>query len=546
MAECLRRIVLAVTLLLCPLIARAQEQEGAAPTYPPEFSTPMPLYTKGLGNFTWKIATRSAESQAYFNQGIQLMYAFALDDAARSFREAWQRDTTCAMCYWGEALAWGPYLNEGMGPADAQRADRAIAHAVALANPKQKREYALIMAQRTRYLPAQDSVIRKQLDSTYARSMKAVWKQAGNDAEVGTLYAESLMLLEPRRGTWDLAKPSVREIHQVLEHILARDLTHPGACHLYIHATESTTEPGKPQACAVHLGHAVPGASHLNHMPSHTYNRVGRWHDAVRANLTAWHSDQAALVNEGFAIYPSHNLHMLLYAASYGAEGAIADQAARDYAAVVRDTSVAGPSRGSFYQALVLVRFGRFTEVLDVPGPAGNAIQRGLGLFARGYAHLKLNHADSAEATLQLVDSLARTTPDSIAFRGHTARKLLGIAGGILRAELMQSRGATDSAIAALEATVALEDSLTYDEPEPLPFAARHWLGAHLLEAGRPAEAEAVYRAELLDHPKNGWSLTGLSQALRAQMQTAEADAVDRELAAAWSNADVRARGSRE
>ena len=544
MGEQFRRIALAATLLFLPVAAQAQEDDQ--PSYPPEFSQPMPLYTKGLGKFTWNITTRSAESQAYFNQGIQLMYAFALDDAARSFREAWQRDTSCAMCFWGEALAWGPYLNEGMDPADAQRATHAIARAVALADRHQKREYALIMAQQTRYLPAQDSVIRKQLDSTYARAMKAVWKQFGNDAEVGTLYAESLMLLEPRRGTWDLAKPSIREIHQVLEHILARDITHPGACHLYIHATESTTEPGKPQACAVHLGHAVPGASHLNHMPSHTYNRVGRWHDAVRANLTAWHSDQAALVNEGFAIYPSHNLHMLLCAASYGGEGAIADQAARDYAAVVRDTSVAGPSRGSFYQALVLVRFGRFREVLAVPGPAGNAIQRGLGLFARGYAHGKLNHSDSAAAILQLVDSLARTTPDSIAFRGHTARKLLGITGGILRAELMQSHGATDSAIAVLQVAVALEDSLTYDEPEPLPFAARHWLGAHLLEAGRPADAEAVYRAELLDHPKNGWSLFGLGQALRAEGRGAEAEAVDRELAVAWAGADARLEGSRE
>ena len=209
MGERTPRIGMTLALLLCPLVAGAQEQEGAAPTYQPEFSTPMPLYTKGLGNFTWKIATRSSESQAYFNQGIQLMYAFALDDAARSFREAWQRDTSCAMCFWGEALAWGPYLNEGMGPADAQRATRAIARAVVLADRHRKREYALIMAQQTRYLPAQDSVLRKQLDSTYARAMKAVWKQFGNDAEVGTLYAESLMLLEPRRGTWDLAKPSL-------------------------------------------------------------------------------------------------------------------------------------------------------------------------------------------------------------------------------------------------------------------------------------------------------------------------------------------------
>ena len=259
MAEQLHRLGLAATLLLSPTAIQAQESDP--PNYPPEFSQPMPLYQKGLGTFQWRIATRSPQAQAYFNQGIQLMYAFALDDAARSFREAWQRDTTCGMCYWGEALAWGPYLNEGMGPADAARAYRAVSQAVALADPKQKREYALIMAQQTRYQPTQDSVSRKQLDSTYTRAMQQVWKQFGNDAEVGTLYAESLMLLEPRRGRWDLAKPSIHETLHVLEHILDRDITHPGACHLYIHATESTTEPGKPQACAVYLANAVPGAT---------------------------------------------------------------------------------------------------------------------------------------------------------------------------------------------------------------------------------------------------------------------------------------------
>jgi len=147
---------------------------------------------------------------------------------------------------------------------------------------------------------------------------------------------------------------------------------------------------------------------------------------------------------------------------------------------------------------------------------------------------------------LQIVNSLARTTPDAIAFRSHTARRRLGITGGILRAELLKSHGDGDSAIGLLHQAVALEASLTHDEPGPLPFAARHWFGAHLLEAGRPAEAEAVYRAELLDHPKHAWSLYGLAQSLRAQGRGPGADAVDREFAAAWGAADVWVRGNRE
>ena len=143
----------------------------------------------------------------------------------------------------------------------------------------------------------------------------------------------------------------------MLEGVLAKDLKHPGACHLYVHATESTVQPGKAAACAEFLGSVVPGASHMNHMPSHTWNEIGRWNDGVRANLQAWHSDLKAAIGEGFAIYPDHNLHMLLFAASNDSQGAIATQAGKDYAKSTGDT---------MYHVLTLLRFGRFDEILEV------------------------------------------------------------------------------------------------------------------------------------------------------------------------------------
>jgi len=498
----------------------------------------VPLYTTVLGPYQRSVTTSSSTAQTYFNQGMQLMFAFSPIDARRSFREAQRRDATCAMCWWGEAWALGPYLNGAMGAAEAPAAHAAILKAGELAWRGTPVERALIQAMSARYEASHDASRRKILDTAYADAMREVYARFPNDVDVATLYAESLMLLEPRRGTWDVDKPSVRRIHEVLEGVLARDLTHPGACHLYIHATESTVVPGKAEACADHLGNAIPGASHINHMPSHTYNRVGRWGDAVRANIQAWHSDQKAEIGEGLAIYPTHNLHMLLFAASMDGQGAIAIQAGKDYAKITDGTGV-------FYHVLALVRFGRFDEVLGLDGPPTPPIERGLWAFGRGYAHQRLGAPDSARFYLDLVDSLAGGTPDSVVFRGHTARQLLGVTGGILRAELLRADGQLDEAVQVLERAVSLEDGLRYDEPEPLNFSARDWLGAVLLEAGRAPEAERVYREGLDDHPKNGWSLFGLAQALAAQGREADAARVRVDFARAWARSDTWIRASR-
>ena len=309
------------------------------------------------------------------------MYAFAKQDAARSFREAWRRDPNCAICYWGEAWAWGSYLNGPMRPAEAPFAYAAIQRARDLAAAfASEGERAFIEAMVPRYVAQFDPDRRREQDTAYAESMRGVYETYPDDLDAATLYAEALFLLEPRRGTRDLDTPDVRRLHGVLEGILARDIRHPGACHLYIHATESTTEPGRAEACAEFVGNSIPGASHINHMPSHTWNEIGRWGDAVRANIQAWHSDQKAAIGEGFAIYPQHNLHMLLFAASMDGQGAVATQAGKDYAKLTGD---------SFYQALTLLRFGRFDEILALDNRPDNIVTGGLWDFAQGYARLR-------------------------------------------------------------------------------------------------------------------------------------------------------------
>ncbi|HEY6987954.1 MAG TPA: tetratricopeptide repeat protein, partial [Bryobacteraceae bacterium] len=298
------------------------------------------------------------------------------------------------------------------------------------------------------------------------------------------------------------------------------------------HLTEATTEPERAEACAESVGNAVPGASHLNHMPSHTWNRVGRWGDSVRANIQAWHSDQKAAIGEGFAIYPTHNLHMLLFAACMDGQGAIAIQAAKEFDKMAGD---------HIYPILTLIRFGRFDEVLQIAKPDKERNAAAVWDFGQGYARLRRGEKDAARTHLKRLLKAADTATGQ--FRFNSASNVLGILGGILEGEVYRTNGEQKKAIAALERGVAKEDAMTYDEPEPLPFSARHWLGAALVEAKDYTNAERVYREELKRHPHNGWSLLGLRAALAGEGKpTGE---VEQQFESSWARSDTWIRASR-
>ncbi|HYU78899.1 MAG TPA: hypothetical protein VEK56_07925 [Vicinamibacterales bacterium] len=499
---------------------------------PKYVSEPISLYKTGLGPFTRKISSSNREAQAFFDQGFQMMHAFAKLDAVRSFREAWKRDPECAICYWGEGWAWGSYLNGPMSAEQSPFAYAATQKALALKDKATPKERVFIDALAVRYVKDFDVKTRVDQDRAYAEAMRKVYEAYPDDLDAGTLYADALFLLEPRRGTRDVNAPNIKRLHAVLEGVLAKDPRHPGACHLYVHATESTVKPEKAEACAQFLGSTIPGASHINHMPSHTFNEVGRWGDSVRANLDAWHSDQKADLGEGFAIYPDHNLHMLLYAASMDGQGAIAMQAARDYAKRTNDT---------MYQVLTFIRFGRFDEVLDVTKRPERPVPAAAWDFAQGYAYLRTGQADFAKVYLARIEKTAETSTSE--FRNHPPKRLLGVLAGILQGEIARDAKDLPAAIAAFEQAVASDDALEYDEPEPLPFPARHWLGAALLESTQYGDAERVYREDLKQHPHNGWSLLGLQQALKAQGKPTKE--VDADLAASWSRSDTWIRASR-
>ena len=493
---------------------------------------PIAYVPEAIGPYHWPVTTDTLRAQQYFDQGMQLRYGYSVGEAARSMAMARRLDPDCAICFWGEAFALGSFLNSGMSAEDSVLAHAAISRAEALVENASSLEADLIRAAVVRYPADYDPDARRPVDEAFAAAMADVHARHPEHPEVTVVYATALFLLEERRGYRDLESPDLQRIHALLKSVLAQDPAHPGACHLYIHATESTSQPELGLPCAETLGGAVPGASHIQHMPSHSWNEVGLWRRSVEANLNAWQADRAALRNAGFSYGESHNLHMLLFAASFDGQGAIAVQAGDDHAEVTGNP---------LYALLTRVRFGRFDELLTMDERPDKPLPGAIHDFARGYALLRSGDVAGARDLRDEVLAYAVDTEDTLRF--HDAGTVLGALGALLEGEILRAEGNLDAAIDAFERAVTLEDALDYDEPEPLPFAPRHWLGDALLEAGRASEAELVYRIELADHPHNGWSLFGLQQALSALGR--EDGAVDRDFVASWGRADLTLASSR-
>lgn len=496
------------------------------------FTDPIDYLPEALGSYEWPVTTSSEQAQGYFNQGMQLRWAYNVNEAARSMAEARRLDPNCAMCYWGEAFGLGSFLNGGMSAVKAPHAHTAIEKAVALADRVSDVERDLIMAARARYPADYDPDNRRPVDQAFADEMARVYAKYPDDNNVATVYGVALFMLEERRGYRDVNDPDLMRLHGVLTKVLDDDIRHPGACHLYIHATESSQEPERALNCAPYLSDTVPAASHIQHMPSHTYNEVGMWGPAVRANINAWHTDLKAGDNRGFSYAAGHNLHMLVMAASYDGQGAIATQAGRDYAK---------RTNNSMYDVMTLLRFGRFDEIVARDNRPDDEVGAAMWDFAYGYASLKEGDTETAIKLRDQTLEFARTTDKT--FRFHPAGQVVGTVAHILDGEILWSQGDVAGAITAFEEATRIEDSMTYDEPEPLPFSARHWLGAALLAVERYADAEKVYRDELADHPHNGWSLYGLKEALAAQGKTDAA--VDKDFDASWARSDVWITSSR-
>ncbi len=510
---------------------------------------------QNLGTHTFAVTTKSEQAQLFINQGVNLAYGFTHAEAGRAFREGARLDPDCAMAYWGQALVLGPNINAPMPPEDEPKAYALAQKAVALKSTATPREQAYIDALARRYSGEADD--RAAGDRAYADAMGALSRRFPDDLDAATMYAEALMDLRP----WNYwmrdgrPYPGTGEIVSTLERVLARNPDHPGANHYYIHAMEAT-RPEKAETAADRLLVLMPGAGHMVHMPSHIYQRVGRYADAQAANVAAIGADEDYITQcraQGLypmAYYP-HNIHFLWFAATADGRSQVAIESARKTASKVSDQALDQfPLLASFRIVpwYALARFGKWDEMLEEPAPPDRfSYLRGTWLYARGLAHLGKGRIEEAEKNLVELRRIAADPALNYSlFSPNTAAAILSIAPEVLAGEVAARRKDFDAAVSHLERAVRLEDGLAYTEPSEWHYPARQALGAILLSSGRPREAETVYWEDLRRNPDNGWSLFGLAQALRAQDGRGdETAAAQARFEKAWARADVKLTASR-
>jgi len=510
---------------------------------------------QNLGSHVFKVTTKSDQAQLFINQGVNLAYGFNHAEAGRAFREAARLDPECAMAWWGQALVLGPNINAPMTPDDEPKALEMAQKALALKSKATPREQAYIDAVGRRYTGKADD--RAAANRAYADAMSALVKRFPDDLDAATMYAESLMDLRPwnywmRDGS---PYPETPDIVSTLERVIAKNPNHPGANHLYIHTMEAY-RPEMAEAAADRLLKLMPGAGHMVHMPSHIYQRVGRYADAVASNEAAALADEDYITQcraQGLypmAYYP-HNVHFLWFAATAEGRSRLSIESARKAASKVSDETLEKVPLLAGFRIVpwyALARFGKWDEMLAEPAPPERFLfLTGAWHYARGLAQLGKGQIDEAEKELAEVRRIAADPSLNYSlFSPNTAGAILSIAPEVLAGEVAARRKDFDAAIAHLERAVRLEDGLVYTEPSEWHFPPRQALGAILLAAGRPKEAETVYWEDLRRNPDNGWSLFGLTQALRAQEgRGKEAATAQERFDKAWAQADVKLSASR-
>jgi tetratricopeptide (TPR) repeat protein len=543
-----RATLLAGLALLWPLAASAQHHGALTPA--PETTGPIAPLLPNLGSYHHQVSTSNSRAQEFFDQGLRLVYAFNHAEAVRAFREAARLDPNLAMAHWGHAYALGPNVNDPITPERERDAHEAIQRAVALEANASPAERAYIDALAKRYSDraGEDRLAR---DQAFVAAMKAVAAKYPDDPDASTIYAAGIMETMPWR-YWrqdGAAQPGTQEVIDTLERTIARFPEHPGAHHFYIHIVEASKTPERGEKSADKLESLMPGAGHLIHMPAHIYLRVGRYKDAAESNVRAIKADEDYITQcKAQGIYPlsyyPHNIHFLWAASMWEGRSAVAIDAARQVADRVKAAGEIAPWAQPFLvaQYFAAVRFSRWDDLISQPAPDPKLpLIRGVWLYARGVALAERGRLDEASTSLADLRELLRTPEfEKMPMGNNTLRSVLAVGEPMLSGAIAERRGSLQEAIAHYDRGVRLEDALVYNEPADWAMPSRHVLGAALLKAGLPAEAETVYWEDLKRNPENGWALDGLARALDAQKKTDAASEARERFTRAWARADVK------
>lgn len=527
----------------------------------------------GFGASTLQPSRANEPARKLFAQGMAQAYAFNNAEAVRAFKAALAQDPDCGLCAWGVAYQLGPDINRPTR-GDLTYAKHYVDYALRHSAGASARDQALIASLALRY--AHSSTARETalltaelcgggaagrvdpLDAAYAERMRELVRRFPGDPDVLSIYAEAEMVAT--QGTWwDSAtgKPAGRigDVADLLEAALKQHPGHVGLNHYMIHAADAVPVARRAEAAADRLGALAPKSPHLLHMPSHTFGLLGRYADATRANQLAVAADAALeqdLTRQHFAgtrDWRGHNLHFQWYAALMEGRTDLALTTARTLAG----RSTADHEFGEYARSvpmLTLLRLQRWDALLNEALPQG---ERGmaavLGAMARGTALARLGRLDEARAAQARLDSAAEPLLKKFVGQDRyhkTIHSLAGAAQWQLRAEIALAAQDAGAAMALqAQAVTAAVDADEVNEPPMLASAPRQRLGAMQLQAGRYADAERTYRADLALHPASGWALQGLGKALAAQGKQAEARAVGGDLERSWAMADRHVRAER-
>jgi tetratricopeptide (TPR) repeat protein len=538
-------------------------------------------YPYDLGAYSRRVSTSSAEAQAWFDRGLVWSYGFNHEEAVRCFQQAAEADPACAMAHWGIAYAMGPNYNRDWIAFEPDElaamvagARSAVERAQSLMAGASPVEGALIEALEARFPASSPPEECSRWSDAYADAMRDAHRRFGDDPDVAALFAEALIDRTPWQ-LWNLqsGEPAVGadtlEAIRVLERGMASAADpHPGLLHMYVHTMEMSPFPERAMPAADQLRELVPDAGHLCHMPTHIDVLCGRYRDVVAGNERAIEADRKFLEREGalnfYTLYRCHDYHFKIYGALFLGQMEPALEAADELVATLTEEllRIEVPPMADWAEGFVpmrlhvLVRFGRWREIIDEPFPADPALYAtttAMLHYAKGVARAATGDVALAAEHRRLFHEAVARVPETRYLFNNTCLDILAVAAAMLDGEIAYRRGDFEPAFAHLRRSVELDDSLPYDEPWGWMQPARHALGALLLEQRRVRDAEAVYRADLgLDdtlsrpcrHPDNVWSLHGLHECLCLLGKDSEAAAVKSRLDVALAEATVRIEAS--